>query len=324
MSEQQNMKRDRYLNLLAEVAYMYYERNMIQSQIAEELCISRSRISRLLQAARDEGVVKIQIRRAGERAYELEERLKRKFKLSEVIVINETEDNNEHFLDYLGQNAASLIEQTVKPGQTVGMSWGRSVTSTVNSLKGDKNLKINVVQIIGGAMSENANVEQNDIILRMIRKFDGKGFLLSAPLYLSDSGTRDTLVKQPVLAFTLEKAASADLIITGIGNISQDTFSFMWSGYHNDEELKHLNENNAVGFICGQAYDINGDLIKTGFNEKIIGIRLTKLRKIKNVLAIAGGEQKASAVLGALRGQYINMLVTDTSCVHKILELDRK
>ena len=323
MNEQNSLKRDRYLNLLAEVSYMYYERNMIQSQIADELLISRSRISRLLQAARDEGVVKIKIRRAGERAYELEDRLKRIFNLKEVIVINELEESSENLLKYLGQNAANLIEQSIKPNQTIGMSWGRSVASTVNALQGNSSLKINIVQIIGGAMSENANVEQNDIILRMIRKYDGRGFLLSAPLYLSDTDTRETLIKQPVIAFTLEKAATADLIITGIGNISQETFSFMWSGYDNDEELKKLRENSAEGFICGQAYNINGDPVCTGFNDKIIGIRLSKLKKVKSVLAVAGGEQKASAVLGALRGQYINKLVTDTACAHRMLELNR-
>lgn len=48
--------------ILVKVAYMYYDENMTQQEIADKLGVSRPSVSRMLQKARQNGIVEIKIR----------------------------------------------------------------------------------------------------------------------------------------------------------------------------------------------------------------------------------------------------------------------
>ena len=96
----------------------------------------------------------------------------------------------------------------------------------------------------------------------------------------------------------------------------------MWSGFDVKNELSELIEAGVVGSICAQTYDINGNPLSRGFNSHMIGITLDELKVAKNVIAVSGGKRKAAAVLGALRGGYVDVLVTDSQCVNEILKLE--
>ncbi|NOK59919.1 MAG: sugar-binding transcriptional regulator [Chloroflexi bacterium AL-W] len=63
--------------------------------------------------------------------------------------------------------------------------------------------------------------------------------------------------------------------------------------------------------MCAQHYDINGRLLDTDLNKRVIGIGLETLRSIETVVAVAGGQEKVKAILGAIRGKYIDILITD-------------
>lgn len=311
------------MGMLAEIASMYYEQNMTQTEIAEIFCISRSRISRLLKTAREKDVVKVQINYPGERAFELEDFLQRKYKLHKAIVLNDAKLDYAASLCEMGKFAAEYFEENVENGMVVGISWGRSLAQMVKALRGNQELSLEIIQIIGGMMVENRSIDIPELIMKMTTRFAAKGFRLNAPLYIKDDSARETLKRLPIIDGALFKARNADMVVTGIGNVSDDTFSFMWGDHDADVELEELRRNGAVGFICAQAYDVSGEEIQNGFNQRIIGLSLNELRKIKTVIGISGGKQKAAAVLGALRGRYVNVLVTDRSCAQEMLRLEK-
>ena len=82
------LRKSQQLELLAEVCSLYYEQEMTQAEIADKLFISRSRVSRLITTAREEGVVSFNIRHFGERCYEFEQMFKRKYHLDDIFVLN--------------------------------------------------------------------------------------------------------------------------------------------------------------------------------------------------------------------------------------------
>ncbi len=316
-------KQARYLDMLAEIASMYYEHNMTQSEIADVLCISRSRISRLLKAAKEKDVVEVHIHYACERAYELEEILKRRYQMNQVIVVNDSKLDYKDSLREMGKLAAEYFDSIVKDKMTVGISWGRSISKMIEALKERPDVYLEIVQIMGGVRSDNHPVDIPELIINMARRFRAKGYRMNAPLYVSEDAARQTLMKLPIIENVLIKARRSDIVVTGVGNVSDDTFSFMWGSHHNYEDLLELRERGAVGFICAQAYDIHGKEIQNNFNKSIVGISLNDLKKVKTVMGISGGKQKANAVAGALHGKYLNVLVTDRSCAQEIIRMDK-
>ena len=110
-----------------------------------------------------------------------------------------------------------------------------------------------------------------------------------------------------------------DVALVGIGQFSPSPHSSMlFAEYMDDTLMQDLEQRGAVGDICGRFFDATGQhqIVKPGH----IGISLEQLRALDNVVAVAGGEDKVAAILGALRGGYPNVLVTDTITAQAVLE----
>ncbi|RLC59170.1 MAG: sugar-binding transcriptional regulator, partial [Chloroflexota bacterium] len=87
--------------------------------------------------------------------------------------------------------------------------------------------------------------------------------------------------------------------------------------------LARLRTQGAVGDICARHYDAQGHVLDIELNQRIVGIELEALHSIGQVVGVAGGEAKAEAILGALRGGHVNVLVTDDAAARKVLALDQ-
>jgi len=322
-AEKSELKKVRQLEMLAEVASLYYEHNFTQDEIAEKFYISRSRVSRLLTMAKERGVVTFTVHHTGERCYEMEQMLKRKYHLKEAFVLNSNSFNYTQVLQLMGVFGAQYINSQLKKNMVIGISWGKSIAATIDALKPDRTLNPEIVQIIGGTLVQNPVIDVAALTHKMIDKFHATGIYLNAPLYMDDADACCRLKEQPAIAYALNKARSADMVITGIGEVCQETFDYMWSGFDNQHELDLLQQKGAVGFISAQAYNIKGEICYPEFNSKVIGLTLTELKQAKQVVAVSGGKRKGPAVLGAVSGGYVDVLVTDFQCVSEMVRLEK-
>ncbi len=316
------LRKAQRLEMLAEVCSLYYEHGMTQAEIAEKFFISRSRVSRLLTLARDQGVISFNIRHYGERCFEFEQMFKRKFLLDEVFILNSTGHDEAQMRTLMGEMAASYINKQLKPRQTIGISWGKSMEQTITALKPAPYLNLEVVQVIGGILVQNPIINIPGLLGAMVEKFGATGIALNAPLLMDTPEACQLIKQQPAIAFALDKARKADLILTGVGGVNKDTLSYLWSGIDTDREFQPLIERGAVGFMCAQAFDIHGNPCFLEFNQRIVGLTLDELRQSKKVVSVSGGARKGAAVLGALRTGIINVLVTDLACVREIIRLE--
>ena len=92
------------------------------------------------------------------------------------------------------------------------------------------------------------------------------------------------------------------------------------SGHINIVDSEKLISEGAVGDICGSYIDINGHLCHSTLNDKMIAISLEELKRIPTVIGVAAGEKKADVILGALRGRYIDVLITDEKAAISVLK----
>lgn len=312
------------LEYLAEIASLYYEYNLTQTQIAEKLFIDRSRVSRLINLAHKKGVVKIQINHYCERSYELESILKRTFDLTEAIVLNNLDNDYQTSKKQIGALAASYLEDTIRDGQTIGISWGPSISTTIDALNEKYYKNALVVQLVGGTSIPDSAFDISGVTQRLMNKIHAKAIYLNAPLFTNDIKLTESLKNQPMIAYALDHARHADLIITTIGDTGSQNFASFYPHVDDQFDLQELKKAGAVGFICAQAFDVNGKSIDSNFNRKVIGISPDDLKANKMVIVIAEGEVRAQALLAALNGGYPKVLITDQKCVSKMLQLMHK
>lgn len=108
------------IRLIVKIAQLYYEQDMTQAQIARELGIYRTNISRLLKRGRDQGIVTIAINYDYNENLWLEQQLKQKFGLKDVVVVSGNDEDEETQLAMMGLHGAQLLDRLLEPGDIVG------------------------------------------------------------------------------------------------------------------------------------------------------------------------------------------------------------
>jgi len=308
------------LSFLLEVSKLYYQEGKTQAAIGRRMETSRSTISRALQEARDLGLVEITIHYDWFHKSELEHTLKQSYNLKEVLILpTDNASGTNETIDNLGQLAAGYLEKNVKDNMILGMSYGRSVAATIKHIQADAKENLSVVQIIGALGSSNPLIEGSELSRDLASKYGGSYRYLYAPLVVEDKLKRDLFVEESLVQDVLSLGKQADILVTGIGSIQRHDTSLIWSGYLSEKDLDGFDTQGAVGYMCAQFFDNAGNLMDIPYNDRIIGIGLETLRDVDTVVAVAGGIDKSQAILGALRGGYIDVLVTDEAAAEEIM-----
>ena len=315
MSRQQNQQ------LMLQAARLYYEQNHTQDQVARALKTSRPMVSRLLQQARTDGIVQIKIIDPSARHSKLEKELLAKFHLADVMVVADEGNTTNFTRQRVGQAAARYLERTLQNGDVVGMGWGRSLYEMVNSLEPHRQAHITVAPLIGG-LGQIAPVFQVHELTRLLAEaFGGTWQNFYTPALVESDEMATILLRSADGKQVTALWQHLSVAVVGIGNVDLGTeMQMLFVNYLDGETQKRLSDAHAVGDICVRFFDIKGKPCANAMHG-IVGIALEQLRKTRRVVGIAGGIAKAEAILGSLRGKYINVLITDESAARRVLEL---
>lgn len=307
------MARSDELRLIARVARMYHLDEMKQAEIARQLRISQAGISRLLKRARDEGIVRISIESPSGTFLELEERLRRRFDLAEIIIAECGEDREEQILSRIGESAAQYLEMTLQPGEVIGISsWSESLLRMVDHLdNGRRAGAAHIVQILGGMGNPGVQAHATALTTRLARLTGATPLLLATQGVAGSVEARDVLVSDPYVASTIAQFGALTMAIVGIGAVEPSKLLADSGNVFTASELQELTRLRAVGDICLHFFDADGRPIRSPVEGRVIGITLEALRSVPRVVGVAGGRRKVQALLGALRGRFLDVLVTD-------------
>lgn len=302
---------------ILKICYLYYDEGKTQEEISSLLGVTRFKISRILKKARKNGYVSIIINNPMGDLTETEVKLAKNFGLKESIIIRIDEFSRKSALEQIGEAGAQYLNRIVEQHKVMGVAWGRTLRQAVNHLKEIEIEDLTVVQVSGG-MGTIEGTDANMLTMMLSQKLVGKAFLLQAPAVVRDRQTRDTLLKERKIIETLAIARTADLALLGIGLINRN--GLLWkAGLLEASDYKMLKEAGAVGALCGRCYDINGKPSLTDWNNRVIGLTLEELRKIKHKVGIAIGQEKVDGILGALRGKFLDVLITDENTAKMLL-----
>jgi len=313
------MKND--YHLIAKICRMYYLDDLSQSEIADNLRISKSAVSRLLKEGRKRGIITFHIKQLGDRWSSLEEKLERAFKLKEAVVVSdEGIDSAEIIKKKVAKAAALLLQRRVREKDIVAVSWGTTLAEVAKALSPSFHLNIEVVPLVGGIDDKGRDIYSNEIARRISEAFGGRYYILNAPVIVNNLVAKKALEKEKSIKAVIEKGKSADIAVVGIG-IPKPNSTMVKRGYFSPKEFAELAEKGAVGDICTNFYDIQGNICEFSLDNKRIGLGLKELKLIPNVIGVASGEEKVDAILGALRGRYINMLVTNKRVAEYLVKM---
>ena len=307
-------------DLLAQVASMYYLEEMTQDAIAAQLGVSRIKVYRLLKQAREEQVIQFTINWPVQRAPEVEAQLCNVFHLREALVLRPSSPDRSHALARVGQLGARYLEQILHDGMVMTVCLGRSTYEVIHAVRPGFQGHVDVVQAVGSLALATPELDSASLARELAAKLGGKAHYLAAPMVVDSVEAAEMLRGQRDIQRVLAMARRADVALLGVGNLDPATSEFTKGGYLSANELAQIRAAGGVGDMSGQIFTVDGLPYTGGFNERVIGLRLDDLRAIPTVMAIAIGEAKTKAILGALRTGVIDVFCTDLDTAKAVLE----
>jgi DNA-binding transcriptional regulator LsrR (DeoR family) len=307
---------------LVQVARLYYEENLSQQEVANRLGVSRSLIAHYLQNAREAGIVRFQIVDPTNSCTELASALIKETGVKNVTVIPNPRGSITLSLRAVTGAAAEHLAESLEDGNTLGLAWGRTTAAVVDLLDSTRARRIDVLPLMGESGHSGLHSQMNQLVMQAAQHLGAKAHFLSLPIVLSSAKLRNALVTEAGISDVIDRWGRIDLACVGIGVVPPVLGMVVYIG---DEFLPRMIEDGAVGDICGIYYDRDGRIIESGLEDRMIAANVEQLKAVGSLVAVACGEDKAVAVLGALRTGLVSALFIDQDMAEQILaELSAK
>ena len=303
---------------IAQVAWLYYLQGQKQQAIADRVGVSRTAVSRMIGEAREKNIVAFDIQYPW-RDQTLEKDLLDHFHLEEAIVVVSTEEKLSPILDSIGMAASQWLSRNITSVSRISVSWGLSLRAMIDAIPPSRNSDLTIIQAIGATGTE-SNASASPLLAQnLAEKLGAQLQLLHAPLLVDNESVRDALLRDRHISAVLESAMQADIAFVGVGLPSPRENNLVRTGYMTDDQARDLVSIGAVGDICARYFDNSGKLLEIDHNRRVMGVSPTEMTKIRKVVGVSGGPLKGPAVLSALRGEYLDVLVTDRTAAEYVL-----
>ncbi len=286
----------------------YYLDGASKSEIATELGVSRFKVARLLDRARRDGIVRIDIDPLPELDLDLADALTRRHGIRGAVVVRSVGGAGELHLAQLGRAAAAILGTALEAGDVLGISWGRTLHAFVGQLP--RLPACAVVQLVGSVPSLQLDVNSLELVRRLAERSPGAVYPLHVPLLVGNAEMAGALAADPSTAATMGMFDSLTRAVVGIGAWRPGASTIRAA--LSERDAVAVDEAGGVADIASIVLDGEGRQVRAaGLPERCIAIREDQLRRVPDVLAIAGGADKVPAISAALRSGLVHRLVTD-------------
>lgn len=295
--------------LATKAAWYYYMEDSTQAQIAEVMGVSRAKVIRLLEEARAQGIVQFSFRKNDSQRVSAEQLLIDRFGLKDAFVVPTPLDSSA-INQSIAQGAAHYVSDHLREDGYLNIGYGDTVSRMLGFLAKNREESLNVVSLTGGVSYYLPTVGTTAYSMHL--------FLTPSPLVVSSRQVRDALLDEKSLQDVSTMTEYADMSVVGIGAAVEGA-TVLRNGILNEGELTVLKMQGAVGDVLNHFMDKDGNLIQTEIEDRVISTDLDKLRQLKNVVGVAGGKDKVTAIKAVLNGGYLNVLITDSDTAAELL-----
>lgn len=303
--------------LAVRVAELYYDENKSQDEIGGLLGITRWKVGRLLQQAREQGIVSIEIVHPRARRLGVERQLRDRFGLADAIVVPLAAPSE--LPDRVAQAAADYLTAVRPVPRILGVSWGRTLDAIAERLPNGWATSVTVVQINGGVSLSRRPGTAAHTATTIAEKANGHSVLLPSPAILERIETKHAIESDRTVAGVIELAESASMYLYSAG-VADHTSILVDNGYLSTEDVAELRRKGAVGDVVGRYVDANGNIVDPGLDERTMGLSLDKLRSSKNTVLVLSGETKHDVARAIVTSGLCTILITDEGTAKALLE----
>jgi deoxyribonucleoside regulator len=304
--------------LLYKVCRMYYLDNLTQQNIGDRLGISRMRVARLLHYAREHQLIEFKLNFPLQEGSRVEWELEQRFGLNECVVVPSSRQQ-ERTIEELAAALGRLLNRSLTDGMVIGVSWGRTLEGISRYLSLEYSRNVKVVPIVGGVGIEGSSSSTNYITRNFAESMGGLNYTINVPAVVDSRRARDVLEEDGNTRKIAELAGKAHILLMGMSNATKDS-TLGRTGYFSDDELAALHDAGVVGNVNLVFLNREGKRVPNEVEERMVRILPPRLMKQVAVrIGVAFGQTKIEIIASALKGGWINTLITDEDTARAVL-----
>ncbi len=292
------------------VLVLHFIEGVKQSEIAEKLNLSHTKVNRMIAAGRKAGMVKISISSPYQRLVDMENDVARRFGLKQSVVTPTVSDNPETTLQMVGRVAANHLLETLRDGDIIAITGGKAVSAVVENLEAERRFDIRVVPLTGGVQGKHYT-DVNHLATQLADKLGGTAQLVHAPLFAEDEQQRDLLMNVASIREVFDLARQATVALVGIGSVQAPG-----SGYYDllpdpARGGQALVDAGIAGEFLAHLIKGDGSLAEIDLNSRVVALDPADLANCPTIIGVAAGSLKAGPVAATLAGRFLTSLVVD-------------
>ena len=306
--------------LMLRAAQLYYHADLTQDAIGKRLGVSRFKVGRLLDRALKERAVRIEIVHPAARLVALEDALAERFGLTEAVVVDVPDAEDEQLARERVAHAAADHLAAMAPSGVIGVSWGRTMIELAARLQPGWTRAEQIVQLNGANSRSTQPTRYQEVVERFGTTTGAAIQLMPAPAIVGTSELREALEADPSVAAPLKAARKSGSAVFGMGVMGADSVH-VTSGYLDKRDQRRLGKAGAVGDVLGRFITIDGRIALPSLDQRTVGLPLSKLCG-KDTIGLAAGPGRGPVALGALRAACMKTFITDEATAEWVLAHD--
>jgi DNA-binding transcriptional regulator LsrR (DeoR family) len=305
-----------------QVAKMYYYQSMTTEAIAQDMQLSRSKVSRLLGIAHANGLVEIRIHDPSDRSRTIELELEERFGLAAARVVPVQEAAGEgEWLRRVALFTASYLNTVVDSNMVLGIAWGTTIAAVSDHLIPKSTANVDIVQLNGAGNAQGVtSTFSSNLVMRFAATYDARPHPFHVPAFFDYPQTKKALWRERSVQQILGLQERVDVVLCSVGVMSPHMTSYVYSGgFLEDRDVVSLRREKVVGDIATVFFRADGTYRDIELNQRASGPDLDLFRRAKHTICVVSGPQKVDGVRGALRGGFIKELIIDEPTARLLL-----
>ena len=297
--------------LMVKAVWYYYFEGRTQQQIADLMGIHRMRVVKLLESARQNGIIRFQLRKDNEERMALEQELISRFHLEDAFLVPAEGDTEMNQVG-VAEAASMYIRDRISEDSFINIGYGNTPSRILNNLATMVDAPVNCISLTGGVSYYLPDVRSH--------VFNARLHLIPSPLFTSTPEMARAVREEAHVQEITRMISLAEMSVVGIGAMDEQATIFR-SGVLSPSDLTYLKMRGAMGDLLSHFFDAAGNLVESPLEERLVSTDLETLRQLKHVIGAAAGEKKVQAIHAALLTGVLNVLITDISTAEKVLAL---
>lgn len=325
---------DRYnqsMSLVLKVAYRYYIEDLSQNEIADQLNISVTTVSRLIKKAKEHKIVEFVIHDSYIDSIRMEEALVKKFGLKDAVIASGVigEDPlaegsvlmRENAKKMVALEAARYLQRIIREHDVLGITWGNHVYNMINYLNPAQKTETTFVTLHGSIAHVSNELDVRTLVPRISKAFAGRHYTLMCEALTSSPKVAGILKKERSIREVFEMYNKVNISVCGIGPFYPDLRSVLARpDFISPDELQLLLNANVCGDLSLRFFDRDGIECDTELRDRMLAISMEQYKKIDTKIILASGAEKKEALRSAIKGKLVNVLIIDNQTASDLLE----